>query len=250
MNYTEIFEQRGEWYNRANELYPGARLPERQAFVNWLQPQADESFLVAAAGGGYDAVGIEEAVQPGMARIVCAEPSARFATQIPDRFEVLVTALAEVPIADESMDAVCCLAALHHIENRDEVYDEWMRVLKPGGRLVVADVEVDSQNGAFLNTCVNQCTPGGHDGVFLKPNELTDAFRARGCEDLKEATEDVSWQFEATEDAADFSWHLFGMVKAEKEEVLRHIEDYLPLREKAGGIEMPWSLRFFSARKP
>jgi ubiquinone/menaquinone biosynthesis C-methylase UbiE len=250
MNYTEIFEERGELYNKAHELYPEARLPERKTFLKWLNPQAGETILVAAAGGGFDAVGIKEILHPNKAEIICVEPSLRFAQQIPRCFRILNAPLADIPIEDRSVDAVACLAALHHVEERKEVFDEWDRILKPGGRMILADVESGSLNGEFLNVCVNEFTPGGHEGKFLEIGELTEEFDARGYENLSERSEDVSWIFSGESAAADFAWHLFGMAKATKSEVEVCLSRRLSLIKIDDEVILPWSLRFFRGQKP
>lgn len=44
---------------------------------------------------------------------------------------------AHLPFNSDSFDTTCCIAALNHIPNREEVLRDMHRVLKPGGRLLV-----------------------------------------------------------------------------------------------------------------
>jgi len=44
-----------------------------------------------------------------------------------------------LPFEDGSFDAVICIDAVNHLPDRAEVFSEWARVLRPGGRLVFTD---------------------------------------------------------------------------------------------------------------
>ena len=44
-----------------------------------------------------------------------------------------------LPFPHESFDGVICIDAVNHLPNRPQVFAEWARVLKPGGRLVFTD---------------------------------------------------------------------------------------------------------------
>jgi demethylmenaquinone methyltransferase/2-methoxy-6-polyprenyl-1,4-benzoquinol methylase len=46
-----------------------------------------------------------------------------------------------LPLADESVDAVTVVDALHHLPNQRAVVDEVRRVLRPGGAFVVVDFD-------------------------------------------------------------------------------------------------------------
>lgn len=54
------------------------------------------------------------------------------------RFEV-VDARGALPFPDASFDAVMCIDAINHLEDRPRTLTEWARVLKPGGRLLFTD---------------------------------------------------------------------------------------------------------------
>jgi SAM-dependent methyltransferase len=45
----------------------------------------------------------------------------------------------DIPMADASADLVVCLAVLHHIPNVSHVFSEMVRVLRPGGKMVVRE---------------------------------------------------------------------------------------------------------------
>jgi len=252
MNYIDIFEQRGHLYNEAHVIAPKARELEVENLLKWLDPCADEKIIVTAAGGGYDAIAITQYLAPAKTNVVCVEPSKRFSEMIPSQFQVLNEPLESISLPDNCADAVVNLAALHHCSNRDVIFNEWDRLLKPGGRVVVADVEVGSANAQFLNIVVNEFTPGGHDGDFLRPSQLSDSFTAKDYLEIQENLELFDWHFDSEELMVEFSRCLFGMVKANDEQVLNGIKRYLEISSNGsdGQLAYSWPLRYFRARKP
>jgi SAM-dependent methyltransferase len=44
-----------------------------------------------------------------------------------------------LPLQDESVDRIACFDAFHHVPNQDELLQEMFRVLRPGGRAVLAE---------------------------------------------------------------------------------------------------------------
>lgn len=52
--------------------------------------------------------------------------------------ELVVADAARLPLADSCVDLVTCVTALHLMPDTDAVLSEWTRVLRPGGRAVIA----------------------------------------------------------------------------------------------------------------
>jgi ubiquinone/menaquinone biosynthesis C-methylase UbiE len=75
---------------------------------------------------------------PMFAAINAANPSAKV------RF--VEGMLQKMPFEPASIDAVCCISVLEHTENYSAILDEFHRVLKPGGVLVLTfDLSLDSK---------------------------------------------------------------------------------------------------------
>lgn len=58
----------------------------------------------------------------------------------------------KLPYSDDSMDIVFCLMCLHHVRNPHKILNEIMRILKPGGLLVIREHHCETDLfGQFLD---------------------------------------------------------------------------------------------------
>lgn len=250
-SYEDIFDARGHLYNEAGARCPNAREAERRELISWLLPKPGEVLCDVPAGGGYVAEGIRsylDAGKPGAVlpttRIICIEPSPRFAAAIDRKFEHHGDPLTALSLPDATVDGIASLAGLHHFADKLPVFQEWTRILKPGGRAAVADVQAGTDVAAFLNEFVHQSTPGGHEGIFIEPGDLTESMSRVGFAAVLEELRTVSWEFESEESMATFCRTLFGLTLATVEQVDAGIRKYLPVHRTGNGIQMEWRLRY------
>lgn len=63
-----------------------------------------------------------------------------------ERVNFIEGMLQKMPFEDGHFDAVCCISVLEHTSNYSEILDEFRRVLKPGGSLVITfDLSLDGK---------------------------------------------------------------------------------------------------------
>ncbi|MFA9479620.1 class I SAM-dependent methyltransferase [Phycisphaerales bacterium AB-hyl4] len=247
-NYDQTFNARGNLYNEAMTICPAAREPERERLLARLQPCAGEVVVDAPAGGGY----LAEGVAARGAEVVCIEPAARFAEAIAGRFTTHICPLTDMHLPDSQADKLGSLAGLHHLD-ADEVgcfFQQAWRVLKPGGRIVVADVKANTPTATFLNGPVDEWTETGHKGRFFDEGMFTEHLTAAGFEQIEETWDQFSWDYPDHETMVCFAWHLFGMTRATMEMVEAALTEHLKPWTDDAGTHMRWSLIYASAIKP
>lgn len=86
---------------------------------------------------------------------------------------------AALPVRDESIDAVLLVDALHHIAEQRGTLREASRVLRPGGVLVVVDVDPTTVRGRLLVAAEHLL---GFDSSFQPPAERGAALAQSGFE--------------------------------------------------------------------
>lgn len=77
----------------------------------------------------------------------CARLSARYAG-VEEKARFVVQDAAHLPWGDGAFDAAVTMNAVHHIAHFERVLEEMLRVVKPGGKIVLADF--DSQGFQIL----------------------------------------------------------------------------------------------------
>ena len=88
------------------------------------------------------------------AHFVCCDSNARYGRVFEavnrrrgdERVVFAPARLQELPLEDASQDAVCCISVLEHTNQYERILDEFRRVLRPGGLLVLTfDISLDGR---------------------------------------------------------------------------------------------------------
>ena len=247
-NYKEIFEQRGHEYNSASLISADARQKEVDTLLDLVQFAPDLRIIDIPAGGGIVAKRIEERAL-AHDDVICIEPSKRFAAAIPSHFSVLHDEIDVISLEDKSVDLILSLAGLHHIDDRQSIYQEWFRLLRPGGQLVVADVRENTPTALFLNGFVNDNNSYGHEGTFIEKNEFSKQLTTAGFQVVRDELTHVPWHFSNKEQLGKFCKSLFNMDKITAHLVAKGVEDILGISKHKCGVNMHWQLQYASATK-
>jgi SAM-dependent methyltransferase len=150
-----------------------------------------------------------------------------------------------IPCEDQSVNTILSLASLHHCnaEERIQFYKEAKRLLKPGGKLVMGDVLLDSNQDKWLNIFVNKYNPFGHNGEFWTAEEAK-LLQSVGFS-VTYSIQEYSWDFPDNKSMYDFCRKLFFINSASDEELYDGLTKYLNANFDSHSI--PWKLIYFTA---
>lgn len=138
-------EAAGEWDERRRELF-GARA-DLQALLGLL----DRDWVVGDLGCGTGS--LTAVLAPFVGRVIGVDRSEamleagreRLASR--DNVELRRGELERLPVEDDTLDVAVVYLVLHHVVEPERVLAEVARVLRPGGRLLVADMTPHDRTG-------------------------------------------------------------------------------------------------------
>jgi len=244
-SYKTIFDKRALDYIKALNIFPEVRRDEFNSFIQLLQLKENENFLDAPCGTGICASFINESIQ-----YTGLDPCATFADYCKNCGLNTIQADMEQQIfAKDNFDVIGSLAGVHHISDRKALYSEWYRILKPGGRLILLDVEENSLPSIFLNNFVNQYNSMGHQGLFLNENDKT-LLNMAGFKDIEYKEIESKWTALNKEAMCKFMRVLFTLDKLKNDILLgEELNKGFKTIETNLSYQIIWSLTCIKAKK-
>ena len=235
-------------FNAANRRCPKARETERRLLIDRLDLRSGLVVLDTGSGGGYLIDGFPATALQN-ATIICSDTAEHFIRSIPRRFQRLVCGMDSLTVGDQTVDRVCNLAGLHHVERKADFFAESFRVLKSGGLVAVADVKVGTRPAAWLNGPVDRMTDIGHKGMFVEAGEFSRLLAEAGFSNVEERHEVYNWSFDGWVNLVDFVRDLFRLTKASRDEIEAAILDHLHVSQDAESAAFEWELTYATGRK-
>jgi demethylmenaquinone methyltransferase/2-methoxy-6-polyprenyl-1,4-benzoquinol methylase len=166
------------FFDRIARLYdhaaPTARLgPVRAGLAHAERPVE----LALDLGGGTGRVARALETEVGV-RTVVVDPAGGMLRRARRRGSECVRADGrELPVRDDSVDAVVIVDAFHHVPDPRRIADEVVRVLAPGGALVIREFNPDALAGRALAAAERLI---GFDSTFTPPGDLARFLGERG----------------------------------------------------------------------
>ena len=190
--YTEI---RREAFGEEIGQYSWLTADEYRAFFGWLGIDGPSHVLEIASGSGGPAIFMAEetgcrVTGADLHEVGVAAANARAAERgIADRATFICADAREpLPFEAGSFDALTCIDSINHLYEREQVFAEWHRVLKPGARMLFTDPIVVT--GRLRREEISTRSGSMGEFVFTAPGVDEQLAREAGFVDVR--SEDVT----------------------------------------------------------
>lgn len=244
--YKHIFTQRADAYHHAVKACPRARDQEFQTVLDLVRFAKDDVVLDYPANGGYLSWYV-----PDHIRLTHVETCELFSalSYSGSPFQQQLCHDEALIQDDNSVDWILSIAGLHRVMNKQQLFKEFARSLKPGGQLVLGDASQSSPVAQFLDEWVSNHSTTGYAGSYFNEQTLAELNQA-GLALLRLQEKHYHWIFPTKLDAARYCKQVFGVDMATDQEVLTALEHYLGFDPMARGVGLKWQSRLISCIKP
>ncbi len=147
-------------------------------------------------------------------------------------------------LPDAFADTVTTLATFHHLDGqKSAALAEFARVLKPGGRLIIADVAHGSPVAGYFDRHVAKVCSTGHDHRFESRASLVKLSEGSGLRLMKWEQRYVPWIFKNLRHAGRFLQTLFD-AQCSQTESIQAARRHLGFHGLANQVALNWELFF------
>jgi demethylmenaquinone methyltransferase/2-methoxy-6-polyprenyl-1,4-benzoquinol methylase len=161
--------------------------------AGWIRPFVGPGGHLIDVGGGTGALAVKlaDALE---ARVTVLDPTPEMIKYVPDHgsVESLLGSAEEMPLASDDADAIIVTDAFHHFRDQPAAADEFKRVIRGGGGVVV--IELDPR-GFLMRSLVTAEKILGEPGSFFTPDEMCAFFASHGIAGECTAMSGPSYRF-------------------------------------------------------
>lgn len=133
------------------------------------------------------------------ARVTVLDPTAELLAHVPpgQRITAVAGTAEAMPLADSAFDAIVVTDAFHHFRDQDGAVREFRRVVRPGGAVLVLDLD-PRPLGMRLVALAERLV--GEPGAFMTPEQMCAFMAARDIAGECVAERGASYRFLGTVD--------------------------------------------------
>ena len=250
---SEFTGIRSKRYKEALKEYPDARLEDIKVMKIYLAPKKGETILEIGAGNGFFSIIIAEMVGKE-GRLIVSDPSAEQLENIKElnkpNIAVVQEGAEDLNFPENSIDAIWSFGAMHHVFAKQKSFNHFKKILKNGGRIVIADVFSGSSLAKHFDQQVAKYCVTGHEVAFWSREYAESICYLAGLEKPKFFIIRQKWKFKTKKDIGIFLYKIHAMTKTTLKECLNGAEKILGIGKKNGFFELNWPMEVILTKKP
>lgn len=249
---NEFTGTRSSLYKEALKEYPESRLDDIKVMKKFLNPKKGEIILEVGAGSGFFSNVISGLIgDKGI--LFVSDPSHEQLEEVKElgkkNIKIIQQGADNLLLSEDSMDAIWSFGAMHHVFEKEKSFRNFKRVLKKGGRIVIADVFSGSKLAKHFDEQVSKYCITGHEVAFWSREYAESICFLTGLEKPKFYTINQKWRFKSKKDLGIFLYKIHAMTKTTPEECLNGAERILGVKKKDNLYELNWPMQVITSRK-
>lgn len=251
---SEFSGRRAATYRDALSSYGDAWRADIACMRRFLDPKPGERILEIGSGNGYFSRAIADLVGPD-GLLVATDPSTDQlagleAEATHGNIRVVETSAEAIAIDYADLDAAWSRGAFHHVPDKTAAFARIADLVRPGGRLVIADVFAGTQLARYFDSIIARTCCTGHEVAFLSREfaESLCALTGFGEPTFHEVT--TPWEFAEREDVGRFLALLFSAKDGvTAQECLEAAERFLTVTPTWSGWALQWPMTVMTATR-
>lgn len=243
---------RSQMYKQALNDYPNARESDVIAMKKYLAPKSNEFILEAGAGSGFFSGILADMLPHG--KLIVSDPSNDQLEGIKrlnkHNIEFVQEGADEISLGAETVDAVWSFGALHHCFDKTKALDNFCRILKKNGRLVIGDVWSSTKLANYFDRHVAKHCVTGHEVAFWSDGFTETLCQINGFSNPEIYDLPLQWKFMEEQQIGDFIYNFHAMTSTTPKDCLNAAKEFLGIQQQEDGtFHLNWPMKIFIATK-
>ena len=218
---------RSQLYKEALQQYPEARNMDKEIMELFLEPQSHETILEVGAGSWFFSWKIADQCTT----LYVTDPSHDQLEEVKNLHKSNINMVEwwaeELNLPENLCDKIRSFGAIHHCLHKTQAFQNFQKILKPGGKLVLVDVLSWSDLARHFDDKVAKYSLTGHEVSFLSKEYFDSLCFSSWLKNIRTQDLDVKRKFTQEKDIGDFLYKLHAMTKTSTAECLQWAKDIL-----------------------
>ncbi len=246
---AEFSGVRANLYKECLREFPHARDEDIEVMKKYLAPKENEVILEVGAGSGFFSGILSDMVK----QLIVSDPSNEQLDEVKNlkkkNIKLVEAGADTLTLEKETIDAVWSFGAIHHCFNKTKSFQNFARILKKNGRLVIADVWHGSKLAKHFDDKVAKFCVTGHEVAFWTDEFAESLCFLSGLEKPKIYDLNIKWKFKTKEEIGTFLYKIHAMTKTTPQECLEGAEEILGIEKKDGMYCLNWPMKVMISKK-